>query len=94
MRMGLYLLGDSENLLGLNRLSKQKIRLGMEAYVLKKGNNEEYGFFLTHAPRVLCAMADQNHANTLMNGHLTYLFASLLQVLFDAPSRPTESHNQ
>ena len=48
MRMGLYLLIDSKILLGLKKFSKQKIiRLGMEAHVLKKENNEDHGFFLT-----------------------------------------------
>ena len=46
MRMGLYLLRDSKNLMGLKRFSKQKIiRLGMETHVLKKENNEEHRIF-------------------------------------------------
>lgn len=61
----------------------------MEAHVLKKKNPMKSTDFSTYVPRVLCAMADQNHANILLNRCLAYSFASMLHTLFDAPSGPT-----
>ena len=44
--------------------------------------------FFNPCATLLCVKANQNHANTLLNGYLAYSFASMLHILFDEPSGP------